>query len=453
MMDNRCARELLLFVMKPFLSRILLVCGAGAVMLATVAAPLSAAEPRTWISLDGRTLEAELVRRLGTEVELRDTDGRVFKVALTALSFGDQDYVNEFAPEDTSKSLPPLGTSGAKPKLPNPAKEAKLDTKSYVKEAGFFPVNNHNYLVCETPHFKVLYQKPVDPLDVAELAERLWLDTAFFHSSFAQKWKDRKLAIMIVNDEQAYEYVGSWFADMVEEAGNKENASKIRATWPRSGAGTISLPATMADQNGVLSRMRVFRAFEPSSDPTSSSKSRPSFIKGVWVPFRTHCLASDMLQIQAGGLSGIGTEGAYAIFTGHAYYKEILLTGKSETVLLRAVGTRNDVTDVGGFKDVRNWASELKKRVRKGDAKTSLPSLFQQDAENADEIATVLAYSFARFLQSSQENLAAFNRLCERISTSNQIPEPAEIAKFYGLENAEALEKAWGAYIQSPEFR
>jgi hypothetical protein len=91
--------------------------------------------------------------------------------------------------------------------------------------------------------------------------------------------------------------------------------------------------------------------------------------------------------------------------------------------------------------------------VKKGDAKTSIAELFKRDTENADELATVTAYSFARYLQSSQEKLSAFNKLCERISTSNQIPEPDDIAKFYGLDDTAALEKAWTAYVESAEFR
>lgn len=438
--------------MKSSLSRVLRACGAGAAMALTFFSPsLSAAEPRTWISLDGRLLEAELVRRTGPEVELRDTEGRTFRLPLTSLSFGDQDYVNEFAPEDKSKTLAPLGGGNQKPKIPNPAKDAKIETKGYKKDAGKFPVNNHVYSVCETPHFKILYIKPMDPVDVAELAERLWLDTAFFHSTFAQKWKDRKMAVMLVNDQLAYNYVGEWYADLIKETGNIDAANKTRATWPRSAAGTVSLPANMADENGVFTRMRVFRAFEPGE--SASDKSRPNLIKGVWIPFRTHCLASDMLDIQAGGISDIGAQGEFAIFSGHAYFKEILLTGKSETSLLRAVGTNNDVSDVGGFKDARSWAGELKRQVKKGDIKVDLKSLFGHNRDSAKTETTVLAYSFARFLQSSQEKLASFNKLCERISTSNQIPEPDDIAQFYGLENGAALEKAWSDYILGGEFR
>lgn len=437
--------------MKSSLSRALLGASAGAAFFIGLGAmPVRGAEPRTWISLDGRTLEAELVRRMGPEVELRDGEGRVFKLALTALSFGDQDYVNEFAPEDKTKTLAPLG-SGTKPKLPNPAREAKVDTKGYKKDAGSFPVNNHTYTVCETPHFKILYIKPTDPMEVAELAERLWLDTAFFHSTFAQKWKDRKMAVMLVNDQQAYDYVGEWYAGLIKDTGDLPASGKIKATWPKSAAGVVNLPAATAAQNGVLARMRVFRAYSTTLYEDGTTKTNP--LKGMWIPFRVHCLASDMLQMQAGGVSDIGSEGSFAVFNGHAYYKEIALTGKSETSLLRAVGTNNDVSGVGGFKDARSWASELRKRVKKGDAETSLSALFKKDGDSADEVTTVLAYSFARFLQSTQDRLASFNKLCERISTSNQIPEPAEIAKFYGYADAAALEKAWTEYILSNEFR
>jgi hypothetical protein len=436
--------------MKPKFHRFLMTRGAGAALLLAMMMPTGAAEPRTWISIDGRMIEAELLRRLGADVELRDKDGRISKVPMTSLSFADQDYVNEFAPEDKTKSLAGSTPTGAKPKLPNPAKDAKLDTKVYNKAAGLFKVNDRSYNVCETPHFKVLFMKPVDPMDVAELAERLWLDTAFFHSTFTQKWKDRKMAIMLVNDEEAYEDAGSWFADMLNEAGQKDQAGKTRATWPKSASGTIYLPSKVADDQGVHTQLRVFRAFERSQ---YGGKAKPNFIKGVWIPFRTHCLASDMLNIQAGGVSGIGAAGSFAIFTGHAYYKEILLTGRSETSILRATGTGNDVSGVGGFKDAKSWAPELKKRVKKGDARAAIAELFGKDQETADEVTTVLAYSFARFLQSSQEKLSAFNKLCERISTSNQIPEPDDIAKFYGLENTAALEKAWVAYIESAEFR
>ncbi len=437
--------------MKSSISCARLMCSAGAAFFVSVfAQTASAAEARTWISIDGRTMEAELVRRTGAEVELRDLEGRSIRIPLTSLSFGDQDYVNEFAPEDNTRTLAPLG-GGPKPKLPNPAKDAKIDTKAFKKDAGKFPVNNHIYSVCETPHFKVLYIKPTDPGDVAELAERLWIDTAFFHSTFAQKWKDRKMAIMLANDQLAFDYVGTWYADLVKETGNIEAANKIRATWPRAAAGNVNLPANMADDNGVFRNMRVFRAFETTQ--SSSGNIRTNVIKGVWVPFRVHCLAADMLGIQAGGISSIGAEGEFAIFQGHAYYKEILLTGKSGTSLLRAVGTNNDVSDVGGFKDVRSWATELKRLVRKGDIKLDLKSLFGHNTESAKIETTVLAYSFARFLQNSQESLASFNKLCERISTSNQIPEPSDIAKFYGYEDAAALEKAWSDYIMGAEFR
>ena len=40
----------------------------------------------------------------------------------------------------------------------------------FKKEAGDFKVNSRTYRVCETPHFKILYMKPTDPIDIGELA-------------------------------------------------------------------------------------------------------------------------------------------------------------------------------------------------------------------------------------------------------------------------------------------
>ena len=190
-------------------------------------------------------------------------------------------------------------------KLPNPAKEVKIDTKTFKQEAGDFKVNERTYRVCETPHFKVLYMKPTDPMDIAELAERLWIDTAFFHSTFIPKWVDRKMAILLVNDQEAYEDAGSWFADMVAETGTpeaKESAERIRKTWPQSAAGGIQLPQAQADEQKVFGQIRVIRAFRQQRTIDGNGKitvGKPQPIKGVWVPFNTNILASDMIDIQA----------------------------------------------------------------------------------------------------------------------------------------------------------
>ena len=273
----------------------------------------SALEMRTWLSIDGRMIEAELLRQLGNDVELRDKDGRVLKVAKSSLSFGDLDYIEENAPADKSAKV--LGSTGPKPKLPNPAKDVKVDTKGFKKEAGEFKINGRTYRVCETPHFKIMYLKPADPMDTAELAERLWIDAAFFHSTFIPKWTDRKMGIILVNDEEAYGDVGSWYADMLSETKTDESkvqADRVRKTWPLSASGTINMPQAQADEQKILGHLRVFRTYRNLVTVDSNGKEiskKKEMVKGLWVPFNTHCLAGDMLDIQAGGTSGSTPEG------------------------------------------------------------------------------------------------------------------------------------------------
>lgn len=428
---------------------------AAAAMLWLPVPTAFALEMRTWLSVDGRMLEAELVRQVGADVELRDKDGKVIKLAKSALSFGDLDYIAENAPADTAtKALG--GAPGAKPKVPSPAKEVKVDTKTFKKEAGDFKINSRTYRVCETPHFKVMYMRPVDPMDMAELAERLWVDTAFFHSTFIPKWHDRKMGILLVNDDEAYGDAGSWFADMISESGNKDEAEKIRKTWPESSAGTIQMPQAQADEKGVFSSIKVFRAYTIPATIDSNgkvTKGKPQLVKGVWDSFRTHGIAQAMLSTQAGSLNSTSKEGIFAIFTGFAFYKEISLTGKCGTHLLGTKGTGKDVTTSAGFQQDKNWPAELKKMIRKGaEWKPNLTNLFAATGESPSTPDIVFSYAFSRFLQSTPDRITAFNKLCQTIDVANQVPGLEEIAKLYGYDSASALETAWVTWMDSSEF-
>ena len=429
---------------------------AGAALL-WLPQTVSALEMRPWLKIDGTIIEAEFVRQVGMDVELRDKDGRVQKISNAQLSFGDLDYIAENAPPD--RTIKALGSSGgAKPPLPNPAKTVKVDSKTFKKEAGDFKINSRTYRVCETPHFKVMYMKPTDPTEVAELAERLWVDAAFFHSTFIPKWNDRKMGIILVNDDEAYEDVGSWYADMLSDANNpqaKEEAERIRKTWPRSAAGSVGMPAAQADEQKIFSHLRVFRSFRSFVDAKTGKVVKKEPIKGVWVPFNTHCLAGDMLGIQAGGTKSSTPEGTFALFTGHSYYKEIQLTGRSETGKLHTEGTGKDVGSAGGFQSDKDWAGELKKLLKKkeGPWKPDLDTLFKTKDNDARQADIVFAYAFARFLQSTPERLTAFNKLAQKVDVAQQVPDLEEIAKIYGYENADALKKAWLAWMEGPEFR
>jgi hypothetical protein len=410
-----------------------------------------ALEPRTWVIIDGRTVEAELKKVSGDQVILLDGQSRQVVLTKSMLSFGDLDYIKENSPEEKASGFAARAT--AKPALPNPAKQARIDPKTFVKVEGTFSIEaGEPFLVMETPHFKVMYIKPAEPGDVAELAERLWIDTAFFHSSFGQKFRQRKMAIFLCPNDDSYRYVGEWYGGLMRQANQQDAAAQIAATWPQSAAGTVRIPREIADKHSVLEEGRVFRAYKQTTPP----QPRPELVRGVWIPFRTHCLAADLLRAQAGYVQSFGAKGYYAITTGHGFYKEILLTGKSETSLLSATassGGVGGVTSAGGFKDARNWATELKRQIRKGDITANLDNLFNQTQQSADEKVNVLAYSFARYLQHSPEYLSRFNALIERIDTSGQMPEADQIAKIYNLADAKALEADWIKYVTGPDFR
>lgn len=417
---------------------------ALAVSLFPTIAP--ALEPRSWIVLDGRIVEGELQKVSGNFVTILDNTGRQVQLDKSWLSIGDNEYIKEAFP-DAKAALSGFGSSSAV-QLPQPAKTAKIDTKPFKLEAGTFTLPTDTFAVMETPHFKVMYQKPIDPRDAGELAERLWLDAAFFHATFAQKFRTQKMAIFLAPSDSHYDRIGRWYADLLAKAGHKESAAKVAASWPKSAAGSMQLTNDVARENGVIEHARVFRAYR------KGSSGKTELIRGVWNPFFVHCLAGDMLDVQAGGVSGFGAKGWYALDTGHAYYKEIFLTGKSETSLLRTQSaSAQDVSSTGGFHDVKNWGSELKKRIRKGEVKPTLENIYLLTLEGSDAKGNVLAYAWARYLESSLAKLASFNKLIERISASHQMPEPEDLAKIYGFPNAAAMEADFGKYLLSEDFR
>jgi hypothetical protein len=415
----------------------------AALMITTLSTGVFA-ELRTWTSADGRTIEAELVSFDGKTVNLKGPSGQRYAFDKSKLSQGDLEFLKDYAPAaGSSLNAPKPG------KVASPAKEAKIDPKTFVKGDKPFEIPQEKFDVLETPHFKILHSAKAKPAEIAELAERLWIDTAFFHPTFAQKFTDRKQAIFLVDEETTYLAIGDWFAGLLDDIGQGQSAEMVKKTWPLSAAGSVTLPASIADANGVLPRARVFRTYKQSSEEDDGKGER---IKGVWVPFRVHCIAGDLLDVQIGNVSGFGANGLHGLTTGYSYYKEVFLTGKSETSLLSAESAE-DAKSTGGFQGSDSWADELKKAIRKKEVKPTMEAVLNLTPQNATPATNVLAYSFLHFLHSSPERVAGWPRLIERISTSSQVPEPEDMAKLLGFESAEAMEKQWVEYITSGSFR
>ena len=423
---------------------LLITCG-----ILTLSPPARALEIRTWTSLTGKSIEAEYVRADGEKIVLKDKDGREMVVKRAELSQGDLRYIAEVAPKS---STPLLGEKPVKPgATPNPAKEAKIDQKTFKPRTDRFKLPESTYNILETPHFLIMYPDKIEAADLGETAERVWLDMTFFHPGFSQKFKDRKMAVFLVEQEYDYEKIGKWYADMIRKS-EQPNADRIAdglmATWKQAAAANLQMTQEVADEYGVLRYARVFRT------STGSGSAKREKVKGVFVPFRVHCLAQDMMNIHTGGVSGFGSKGLFAIQTGHAYFKEILITGRSETSMLREAGTGHEVSSTGGFDSTKNWADELKKLLRRDkDLKPSIEALYNTNLASAKPEMNVLAYSFSRYLQSNTDRMAKYAELLEKIDTGSQIPEPVDLAKIYGFADVASMQADWIAYLNSSSFK
>ena len=121
-----------------------------------------------------------------------------------------------------------------------------------------------------------------------------------------------------------------------------------------------------------------------------------------------------------------GSEGYYAISTGHGYYKEIQLTDETVTSLLDANTYESDeVVKSGGFDDGKKWARTLRDLVKKEKVSPSLAALYR--VNRASELTpelTVLMYGFARYMQSTPDRISKFSKVMERVDTSRSIPVP-----------------------------
>ena len=255
----------------------------------------------------------------------------------------------------------------------NLAKAAKFDSKSIEKREEKLNLDELEleFQIYETPHFLILERGSSRAKDCAENAERLWSEMAFIHPDFARKWRKNKMAIFMVEEESDYLALGEWYAKQVMALGDAANpqfaqaAKNIQLTWPKSSAGTISINRDIAEANKLMRRARVFWIRDVNQ------------WKGTYVPFRTHCLAGDLLDVQVDGVARYADAGWFALSTGHAFFREIDLCGEVQTRLLDADSYQSDdVVEAGGFDDGRKWAKVVKELVRRGKVTPKLEEMY-----------------------------------------------------------------------------
>lgn len=398
------------------------------------------AESRVWTSRKGSTLEAEFLKSDATSATLVTKDSKQIVLKIEDLSLADRQFLVEYSGAD-----PKILVAGD---IGEPEKQVRIESASIKKlkdKDAPFKLGDESvplFELTESEHFLIASAGKVRDEAVAETAERLWHGMAFQHMNFRRDWADKRMLIFLAEDRTAYSALGEWYFKTLREQKQDEAAQKAKATWDRLGSTSITLTEEMTKTYRLHPQAILFNVREALHFKKSMG------------PFQIHTIAGALLTKQLGGVSSFGSEGYFALTTGHSYFKEISLGGKSETQILSVVESdASDITSKKGFEDGSSWVRGLKTAVRKGTVKVELEPMLQWKLDGLKPEELVLIYSFSYYMQSSPQRLCAFAAMVRRIESSNQIPPAVEIAKIFGFKSVEDLNADWKLFISEGKFR
>ena len=407
--------------------------------------PLAAAELRIWTSAAGTTIEAKFQKIEDEEVHLLTSESKVVQVKIEDLSLADRHHLVEYAEAD-KKYLTEI-------ELTIPEEDIRFDKKTLKdldEKMGFGDRTELEFDLLESEHFLIATTGRFRAEPLAEMAERLWHGMAFQHMNFRKDWGDKKMVVIVTTDDEVYSALGEWYAkwlldNITDEDQARAASARMSNLWMQIAGTSIRLPEDQQKKFNAFDSAKIFRIRDDNDNS----------YKKVFGPFPTHGLAGMLLTHQMGGVSEISPTGYFAITTGHAYFKEIQLAGKSETQLLDASAYEgdNEFTSASGFKDGRSWAKTLRKLVRRGDVEPNLEKLLSYTSADLTPEQLVLIYSFAFYMESDSARLAAFADMVRRIESNNQVPAPIEMAKIFGFETVEEFQNDWIEFIKSTNFK
>ncbi|MEP4078844.1 hypothetical protein [Haloferula sp.] len=396
-----------------------------------------AAETRTWTSRKGSNIEAQLLKVEGSEVVLLTPESREIKLKVEDLSLADRQYLIEYG-----GAAPEVVAGG---ELGEPENEVKIDSKTFKKLEDDLLLGGSTELsfeLLETEHF-LIASSGIRMQAVAETAERMWHGMAFEHMNFRKDWGDKRAMIFLVDDEDVYKSMGKWYENhLIAEDVDQDVVKRSSVLWDQVGSTSVRLPGDMVSERNLHDRATVFNVKDDRKYKKSMS------------PFPVHVIAGSLLSRQMGGLSEYGSNGAFAVRTGFAYFKEIHLTGKTETQMIDAQGSQFDeITKKAGFEDGKSWAKTLRTLVKRDKIKPDFEKMLSWKSQDLDPEKLVLIFSFAYYCNSTPERLSGFANTIRRVESSNQIPEPIEFARLMGFESVEDLQKDWIEFVTSSSFK
>lgn len=370
-------------------------------------------------------------------VTLVDKDSRDIKLKAEDLSLADRLHLVEFGGAEDAI------LTGGEPGLVE--KDLRLDTSEFKRRDDvltFADSGTEGFELYETPHFLIASAGRVRPQAVAETAERLWYGMAFVHMNFRKDWGDKRMLIMLVEDRDTYTAIGKWYSGHLAASGNQDGSMAVANTWERLGSTSMYLPDETMNEFNLIERATVFNV-----------KDAKKFRKDL-SPFPTHVISGSLLAKQMGGVSSFGGEGYFAVMTGHSYFKEISLAGKTETQLLTVDGSQKDeIGSKSGFEDGSSWARTLRPLVKSGKVPVKLTEMLKWKSDELTPERLVLIYSFAHYMENDSKRLGQFANMIRRIESSNQIPSPVEFAKIFGFDTVEAFEEDWATFIKEGDFK
>lgn len=401
----------------------------------SAATMIEAAEFRTWTSIKGTTVEAQFLKLDGEEVYLVTKQPSEIKLKAADLSLADRQYLVEFAQADKELIF--------KGDITVPEHEIKLPN-DFLKEMeqilNFPGESDLSFKLHETEHFVFASNGKIRVKGLAETAEACWHGMAFQHMEFRANWGDEKMLVIVPDGQETYEALGEYQVNFLKKAGQQDAAMHTENVWDKVGSVNMFVPEGEAKDLNLMPRATVFH--------TRDSKA----FRDEFVPFQTHVICSALYSFQLGGMSQVSGRGFFALQTGHAYYKEILLCKKTQTNLLSS-GSEGEIASKSGFKDGRSWARTLRSLVKRGKVEPKLQEMLDLDVHKLDPEKLVLMYSFSSYMQSTPKRIASYAKLTRQIHTSNQIPDTSEIARIFGFDSVEAFTKDWSDYIKSNDFR
>lgn len=400
---------------------------------------VQAADLRVWTSRKGSTIEAQLTGVDGDSAVLLTPEPKEIKIKIADLSLADRQHLVEYA--DQSDEILTSIEMGV------PEKDVRLDKKQFQRleeQLTFDKDTELAFDLMESDHFLIATAGKARPNAVAEIAERLWHGMAFQHMNFRRDWGDKKMVIFLIEDERLYAAMGEWYIPYLKELGQDRAANELEQLWERvSGIGCL-LPSDVQERYNVFERARVLRITDSSSND----------FKKVFGPFPTHTIASTLLAKQMGGQSDISPNGYFALLTGHAYFKEIQLAGRSGTAMISADDYDGDeIAEARGFQDGTSWAKTLRKLVKKDEVKLDFNQMLSWESGALTPENLVVMYSFAYYMNSNAERVSHLAEMVRRIESNKQVPASVEIAKIFGFETVEELQEDWKAFVVSRDFK